>query len=187
MLKKKLSFRSSVGKRKQPSQNIYTYHLKCVICDKVQDKGISTKYRVSEKCRAENLIEAAFFLQDNVYTKISDLDTSQKVFGADVFYHDNCLKQYELAKTPKTNQGTDRSTKCHIFQKYISFIRATIEWGNGISLSEIRDLINSNDDIVLKNNELKNFLEEEFNDKIQFCESDKKNQSSLFFFYLLSK
>ena len=76
-------------------------------------------------------------------------------------------------KTPKTNQGTDRSTKRNIFQKYISFIRATLERGNWISLSEIRDLINSNDDIDLKNNDLKNFLEEEFNDEIQFCESDK--------------
>ena len=64
-----LIFRSSVGKREQPSQNIYTYRLKCVICDKVQNKVISTKYRVSEKSRAENLIEAAFFLQDDVIRK----------------------------------------------------------------------------------------------------------------------
>ena len=80
-----LIFRSSVDKREQPSQNTYPYRLKCVIYDKVQDKGISTKYRVSEKSRAKNLMEAAFFLQDDVYMKISDLDTPQKVFGADVF------------------------------------------------------------------------------------------------------
>ena len=33
----------------------------------------------------------------------------------------------------------------------------------------------------MKNNELKNFLKEESSDEIQFCESDKKNQLSLFF------
>ena len=40
-------------------------------------------------------------------------------------------------------------------------------------------MINTNKDINIKNNEVKNFLEEFFGDSIQFCESDRQNQSTM--------
>ena len=42
-------------------------------------------------------------------------------------------------------------------------------------------MINANEDIENKNNEAKIFLEEFFGNSIQFCETDRQNQSSMVF------
>ena len=176
-------YRSSIGKRGNPSQNTYDYKLKCVICDKIKNNGISRKYRICEKGRAESLREAAMFLADHVYTRIADLNTDERMFSADIYYHVNCFAKYiqrfKIANAPSVLKSKEQTGKRFIFQNYIKFIDEVITRGNGIALSEIRDMINTNEDINIKNNEVKNFLEEFFGDSIQFCESDRQNQSTM--------
>ena len=75
----------------------------------------------------------------------------------------------------------EKTGKRFIFQNYIRFIDEIISRGNGIKLPETRDLINTIEDIDIKNNEVKIFLEEFFGNSIQFCESDRQNQSSMVF------
>ena len=48
-------------------------------------------YRISEKGRAQSLREAAKFLGDEVYTRISDLDSDKRIFSADIYYPKNAL------------------------------------------------------------------------------------------------
>ena len=67
------------------------------------------------------------------------------------------------------------------FQKYIKFIDEIISRGNGITLFEIYDITNNNEDIDIKDNKVKIFLTEFFGRSIQFCESDKQNQSPMVF------
>lgn len=64
--------------------------MKCVCCGKVQNNGISEKFRISEPRRAEKLLEAARYHMDEVYTRICDLKTIEHVFGADLYYHNHC-------------------------------------------------------------------------------------------------
>ena len=102
------------------------------------------------------------------------------------FYcHQKCFAQYlqnhQLLKAPpesKTKQGSNKRT---VFLKYYEFIKDVLARGNGVSLSEIRDLVKSEEEIDLQNSEVKMFLEESFGNQIQFCDSDKKNQSSFVF------
>ena len=75
----------------------------------------------------------------------------------------------------------EQTGKRFIFQNYIKFIGEIISCGSGITLSEIRDMTNTNEEIDIKNNEIKIFLEKFFENSIQFCESDKQNQSSMVF------
>ena len=182
-------YRSSIGKRGKRSQNTYDYKLKCVICDKIQNNGISRKYRIYEKSRAESLREAAMFLADYVYTRIADLNTDERMFSADIYYHVNCFAKYiqrfKIANAPSVPKSKEQTGKRFIFQNYIKFIDEVITRGNAITLSEIRDMINTNEDINIKNNEVKNFLEEFFGDSIQFCESDRQNQSTMVYSSLL--
>ena len=63
-----------------------------------------------------------------------------------------------------------------MFSKYYEFVKDVLARGNGVSLSEIRDLIKSKEEIDLQISEVKMFLEESFGNKIQFWYSDKKNQ-----------
>ena len=176
-------YRSSIGKRGNPSQNTYDYKLKCVICDKIQNNDISRKYRICEKGRAESLREAAMFLADHVYTRIPDLNTDERMFSADIYCHVNCFTKYiqrfKIANATSVPKSKEQTGKRFIFQNYIKFIDQVITRGNGITLSEIRDMININEDINIKKNEVKNFPEEVFGDSIQFCESDRQNQSTM--------
>ena len=67
--------------------------------------------------------------------------------------------------------------KRNFYKKYTQFIGDIIAHGNGISLTDIREHINSIENIDLKNNELKTFLLESFGDEIQFCNPVKQNES----------
>ena len=59
--------------------------------------------------------------------------------------------------------------------KCCKFIKNVLARGNGVSLSKIRDLIKCEQKIDSQKNEVKMFLEENFGNQIQFCNSDKKN------------
>ena len=81
-----------------------------------------------------------------MYTRISNLDSHEHMFSADIYYHQKWfaqyLQNYQLLKaTPesKTKQG---STKRTVFSKYYEIIKDVLARGNGVSLPEIRDLKN---------------------------------------------
>ena len=107
------------------------------------------------------------------------------MFGADIYYHSNCFSRYILkfkkAVNPSSPANEEPTGKRAVFQKYIGFIEEIINRGNGVTLTKIREMINTNEDINIKNNEVKIFLEENFGNRIQFCESDKKNKSLMSF------
>ena len=107
------------------------------------------------------------------------------MFSADIYYHQICfaqyLQNYQLLKTSSESKTKQGSTKKTVFLKYYEFIKDVLARGNGVCLSEICDLIKSEEEIDLQNSEGKMFLEESFGNQIQFWDSDKKNQSSFVF------
>ena len=64
-----------------------------------------------------------------------------------------------------------------IIKSYIPEIKRVINHGNGISLSEIRELIQDNENITIHNKQIISALSEELGKSIQFCTPDRKNQS----------
>ena len=115
--------------------------------------------RICESFSAELSGEAASFFLDDVYTRISDLETNAQMFGADLV----------------------RVTKKKIFERYINFIRDVIESGSGISLNDIRDMINGKETIFITNSEVKTYLTETFGSEIQFTPSEQKYESHMVF------
>ena len=71
--------------------------------------------------------------------------------------------------------------KRDIFSNYITFLKTIIENGNGISLSELRDMLNENENVLFNNSELKSFISDSFGDNIQFCSSEQQNESMFVF------
>ena len=83
-------FRSSLSLRQPP---LHVHKQKCIICCKTQLKGgIREKFRICESPRAKRFLEAAIYLQDQLYTRVADLEVDSQVFGADLYYHKNCLE-----------------------------------------------------------------------------------------------
>ena len=110
--------RSNTVSRVPPS------HLPSVVCGKLQHNGTREKFRVSESARANRFIEAAICFQDEIYTRIADLEEDLRVFGADLYYHKRCMEAY-LSKFGRQiipdsrpcNQNRQRSLKREKFLK----------------------------------------------------------------------
>ena len=59
-----------------------------------------------------------------------------------------------------------KTTKRHKFENYKEFIKEIIDSGSGISLSDIRDMLNEKEEFVFNNSEIKIFLISAFTDEI---------------------
>ena len=103
--------RSSVGARPNPTPESEIYHKKCVVCGFVKHRGDYEKYRISETNRAMKFLEAAVFMQDDVYTRTCDLQDIHAVFGADLYCHKQCVNRYLLKyERFKDKSSEDKST-----------------------------------------------------------------------------
>ena len=174
-------FRSSASARELPSPQGYYYQFKCVVCGKKQLNGIKEKSRICESNRVQLFREAASFQLDDVYTRIFDLHNDSSIFGADLYYHHSCLAAY-IQKYKRSINSNQREnvmtiTKRDVFNRHIKFIKDIIDQGSGISLSDIRDMINDLEDININNSEVNNFLIESMGEEIQFCPSTCSNES----------
>ena len=83
----------------RPSPNpLYVYSIdykqKCIICNNYSYKKAYTKSRISESPRAKAFIKASTFFQDLVFTRTCDLQDEHSIFGADLYYHRNCMQNY---------------------------------------------------------------------------------------------
>ena len=78
---------------------------------------------------------------------------------------------------PKKSSG-----KRSLFQSEVDVIRNLLQRGIGILLANIRDMINDRHGVeAISNKEVKLFMLEHFQDKIQFCEFEQANESLLAF------
>ena len=111
------------------------------------------------------------------------------MFSADLYYHKTCYLEYyksysdsitnKFNDTAKTSniETNDILTAKLIIKSYIPEIKRVINHGNGISLSEIRELIQDNENITIHNKQIKSTLSEGLGKSIQFCTPDRTNQS----------
>ena len=58
---------------------------KCIMYGKIQNNGILEKFRICESSCAIKFLKAANYLQDEVFTKIADLEEERCVFDADLY------------------------------------------------------------------------------------------------------
>ena len=142
--------RSNTVFRAPPSSTIPPSHLPCVVCGKLQHNGTREKFRICKSARANRFIETVFFyFQDEIYTRIADLEEDSRVFGADLYYHNCCMEAYLGTfvrqinpDSGPCNQNRQRSLKREEFLKEKSSLEGLLKNGYGISLSEFRELIN---------------------------------------------
>ena len=177
------TFRSSTVPCSDPSPSTSAYHLKCFICGQFANKGDRQKYRNSEGPRTQKLLEAAKYLMNDLFTRICDLEGPNSIFAADLFYHKNCfpnyIAKYNTTKAESENQKT-KETVIGKRETYVELITKILNQGRGIAISNIRDMINNeNPETDMKNNELKAFLEKEFQTNIQFSLSESKDKSQI--------
>ena len=99
------------------------------------------KSRISEDDRAKHFFAAAKFFQDDVFTKIADLETSSILIQADLYAHKHCMRCYErkyeraLKNINKTDELPKINTKKILFDRAVSSIDHLLQEGNCCTLS----------------------------------------------------
>ena len=169
-----------------PSTNITRVALrnvKCIVCNKESFKKLYIKYRISETNRAMSFLAAANFFQDDVFTRVCDLQDPCSVFGADVYYHKSCMTTY-LSKYDKR----DSDSKPKLSEKMLAWNQITkdlehgLKSGKGYELSGIRDRLNIiNEKCNFRNKDVKICLINQFGNNIDFAYPSARNKSIMVF------
>ena len=177
--------RSSLSARDKQSSSVHYERLKCVICGKGQHNNETAKSTMEESERATTFVNTTSHLMDEVFTRVADLQDVFDVFTADTRYYNVYLESYLRRYGRSLNDSsplTTVSNKWATFQMETERIRSILDQGNGLTLSEIRDIMNSKqDELEISNKEIKHSLMEQLQDSIQICLSKKKNESLLVF------
>ena len=123
--------------------------------------------------------------QDDVYTRVCDLEDSASIFGADILYHNDCMRAYLRTydrpiqmKDQQKCQSERHKTFHHILQE----IKPGLKSGYGHTLSTIRDLCNQLLDHgckLFENREIKLLLINCFGTEINFAYPIEANKSAL--------
>ena len=117
--------------------------------------------------------------QDEVFTRISDLSDESSITAADLYCHKICISGYKvkLKNNMDDKLVSKQSKKRDIFFKIYYIYKNYIENGYGVSLSELRDMLNQNEKVVFNKSEIKLLITEVFGDSIQMCYSERKSES----------
>ena len=156
------------------------YKQKCIICNNYSYKNVYTKSRISESPRAKAFLKASTFFQDLVFTQTCDLQDEHSIFGAELYYHRNCMQNYlhkyeSLSKEEIDN--TELNVKQAVWSEAQELLEKGFKTGNGYELSVIREFMNEKlkqNGIILSNRDIKLFLLNQFGDDIDFAYSDNQ-------------
>jgi hypothetical protein len=129
--------------------------LECIICGLARKKykGIDqrTKYRICESERANTFLSAASFFQDDVFCRVSDLNSEFRVFAADLYDHPNCMRGYLQKYEYAMQQPSERqeSVKFDLFKTANEVLEPLFNTGYGFTLTELRELKTDIDDSIV--------------------------------------
>ena len=168
----------------------------CVICGKNRlwvrsSKTIEhTLYRISEKPRAQKILNAGALFQDDVFARLSTYHEigPEAVFAADVLYHATCLRNYLSIYDRKIESIIDNLAKedddetLETKNAFISVISELEIESKGYSISYVRDKINGKlGDSLVSNRLVKNRIIEHYGNKICFTYPSNKRICQMFY------
>lgn len=170
--------RSSMKGRTGPSYLDDPRDLDCVICGlpivwvKTSKTQVREKFRICTSDGASRFLAAAQYLQDEVFCRVSDLETVDDVFAADLYCHAVCsrryLRRYEDAVNEKDSAGgvprSGSDVKKLLFVKAMENVELYLQKRYAFTMPEIRDYMSSFDeanDVLIYNRDVKKLLSDQ--------------------------
>ncbi len=170
------------------------YEKICVVCGHKSVKRDYQKYRISEEGRAESFLKATLHFMDEVYERTCDLQDPYAIFGADLYYHSNCLRHY-LDKYEKDLTREAQSSKSmkrrELFERFIKEVEPDMKSGTAYTLTHLKEkcsaLITADLDISFSNRDIRMLLIDRFGEDVSFCKPKAANQSASVFLNNITK
>ena len=136
--------------------------MKCIICDQQSHKKNRQKSRISEYDRASSFLKAAQFHQDEVFTRICDIQDEFTLFGSEILYHNACITGYLKMPLVNKSSASKTSLKQTAWQAIVEDLNQGLQSGTAYPLSTIRDYLNRNlnpsDTAMFRNRDVKVYL-----------------------------
>ena len=141
------------------------------------------KCRISESNRALSFLAATNFFQDSVFTRTCDLQDPHSVFGADLYYHRECMTKYMYQYDTRAKDMVPKLTSKQLaWNQVVPELEQGLNSGKGYDLSVIRDHLNSIDALCkFRNRDVKIFLMNQFGDEINFTYPESMSKSLMVF------
>ena len=170
-------------------EDINNIESKCVICNKTKKDGVSLTYIMSSRDCAENFMTVARSKMDDIFTKISIYDNVNSILAKQFRYHKNCLVRYMyIPKESAQKKGRFPLKPSHEdIQKAFANVLKEIDFNNQMFeldflTKRVNDFIEvDNENCYIDNRLMKEFLIEEYGEKILFSEPRCKNKSPIVF------
>ena len=155
----------------------------CIICNNKSHKQQYTKFRICESGRAAAFLTATNFFQDAVFTRTCDLQDLYAVFGADLYYHKECMGKYLHHYESQRKTSKPKNSEKKLAWNMIAMeLEQGLKNGKGYELSSIRDHLNKiNDKCNFRNRDVKVFLLNQFGSEIDFTNHSAANKSMMVF------
>lgn len=174
---------------------------RCIICSCAKHNQDRTLFRISEDARAERFYEITRYFKDDLFLRTSHIQNAKDIFAADIYYHKNCMRTYErsyakkkkerASDTQEIDDEVSNNNECtslclgktESISIVIESIISRLESGEIFQLSKIRDQINESiaSDMQVYNRYIKQYLTNNYKDKIEFSVPSNKNKSTLFY------
>ena len=98
------TLREAASSKRNPSD------MKCVICNQVTKNKVRKKFRLEWDSRTDNFVAVAKKRLDDVYGRIADCINAKRIWGADIYYHGNCMRGYvRESEEPKKSESVPES------------------------------------------------------------------------------
>lgn len=184
--------RSSTAARDPASraENVDIFSKPCFICGHAKHNNVYKKWRISEEGRAKSFLRAALSLQDEVYTRTSDLQDADAVFGADLYCHNDCIRKYILKGERQSSKSALPSIgqkKLDIFADVMKNIEPGLNSGRCYNLSYVSDscneVVQSGDQNVtaFRNRDVKLYLLNMYGNDVSFFTPQSAKAPTIFF------
>ena len=184
-----MSLRSEAHGRSKPRSNMHSNSIPCVICGNpsltIRGQKIREKYRICEKERVELFLRATRHNCNEVFDRVPDVNSVEAVFAADLYCHKQCILKYILNYQRSLEEPVEASPivapKRALFQEAVKQINPLLEKDYGFTVSEIASFMASlntgDDDLNIRNRDVKQLLIEHYGDRIQFAPNPRRNAS----------
>ena len=123
--------------------------MKGVICNQPSKNGVCAKHRLEKDTQAEKFLSIAKRNLGRVFEQIADCIDAERIYGADVYYHNLCMRNYfrnsqncEERTSSQPDNASDEKNYNIVLEEVLNSLKPSLVSGIGFTPTEVCDAVN---------------------------------------------